>query len=104
MGPRPRRRATLAAASRSAPGGPMRIALGSAVVLTAALALTGCFGSGAEQTDRGEGDFAADGCTHIAVATSSEKVNMLDALAAAFKDSPEAKALDTCASVRPVNV
>lgn len=29
---------------------------------------------------------------------------MLDALAAAFKDSPEHKALKTCATVRPVNV
>ena len=44
--------------------------------------------------DHGDGDFADDGCTHIVVATSSEKVNMLDALAKAFKDSPEMKALD----------
>ncbi len=43
--------------------------------------LTGCFGSGATGENQGDGDFADDGCTHIAVATSSEKVNMLDALA-----------------------
>ncbi|GAA1956517.1 substrate-binding and VWA domain-containing protein [Microbacterium deminutum] len=73
-------------------------------MFAASIALTGCFGPGPDQAKGGEGDFADDGCTHIAVATSSEKVNMLDALAAAFKDSPEAKALDTCATVRPVNV
>ena len=38
------------------------------------------------------------------VATSSEKVNMLDALADAFKESPEHEALDECATVRPINV
>ncbi|GAA1975711.1 substrate-binding and VWA domain-containing protein [Microbacterium pumilum] len=75
-----------------------------ALVLAATIGLTGCFGSSPDEGDPGEGDFADDGCTHIAVATSSEKVNMLDALAAAFKDSPEAEALDECATVRPVNV
>jgi Ca-activated chloride channel family protein len=72
--------------------------------VAASIVLTGCFGSSSEDPNGGDGDFADDGCTHIAVATSSEKVNMLDALAAAFKESPEAKALDTCATVKPVNV
>lgn len=71
--------------------------------MAASIVLTGCFGSSSEDPN-GDGDFADDGCTHIAVATSSEKVNMLDALAAAFKESPEAMALDTCATVKPVNV
>ncbi len=51
-----------------------------------------------------DGDFADDGCTSVVIATSSEKVNMLDALADAFKDSPEHEALDECATVRPINV
>lgn len=104
MGPRPRRRGhsappvhTHVTASRSP-----RIAGAASLVLAASLALAGCFGS--DPQPDGEGDFADDGCTHVAVATSSEKVNMLDALAAAFKESPEAKALDTCATIRPVNV
>ena len=75
-----------------------------AIALVASAVLTGCFGSSPDGDDPSEGDFADDGCTHIAVATSSEKVNMLDALAEAFKESPEAKALDVCATVRPVNV
>ncbi len=71
-----------------------------------ALALTACTGGGGEQgttSDGGQG-FPDDGCTHIAVATSSEKVNMLDELAEAFKDSPEHDGLETCATVRPTNV
>ena len=71
-----------------------------------ALALTACTGGGGEQgttSDGGQG-FPDDGCTHIAVATSSEKVNMLDELAEAFKDSPEHEGLETCATVRPTNV
>ena len=71
-----------------------------------ALALTACTGGGGENgttSDGGQG-FPDDGCTHIAVATSSEKVNMLDELAKAFKDSPEHEGLETCATVRPTNV
>jgi Ca-activated chloride channel family protein len=71
-----------------------------------ALALTACTGGGGEQgttSDGGQG-FPDDGCTHIAVATSSEKVNMLDELAEAYKDSPEHEGLETCATVRPTNV
>ncbi len=75
-----------------------------AVIAAALLSLTGCFGSDAEPDTVGGGDFADDGCTNVVVATSSEKVNMLDALAKAFKESPEAAALDTCATVRPINV
>ncbi|SFS13237.1 Ca-activated chloride channel family protein [Microbacterium sp. cf046] len=81
----------------------LRSGLAGLVILSTAIALSGCFGGGSEDGGDG-GDFADDGCTHIVVATSSEKVNMLDALAKAFKDSPEMKALDTCATVRPINV
>lgn len=75
----------------------------SALALTAALALSGCVGDSSDG-DFGDGDFADDGCTNVVVATSSEKVNMLDALADAFKESPEHGALDECATVRPINV
>jgi len=67
------------------------------------IALTGCFGGGPDTVDADE-DFADDGCTNVVVATSSEKVNMLDALAAAFKESPQHDDLDVCATVRPINV
>jgi len=75
-----------------------------ATAAIAALVLTAC--TGGDGGDEGEGDqgFPDDGCTHVTVATSSEKVNMLDELAAAFKESPEHEALDTCATVRPTNV
>ncbi|MGN8552988.1 UNVERIFIED_CONTAM: substrate-binding and VWA domain-containing protein [Microbacterium sp. SLM126] len=73
------------------------------LAVTVAVALTACTG-GPDGGDFGEGDFVDDGCTSVVVATSSEKVNMLDALAEAFKDSPEHEALDECATVRPINV
>ncbi|WP_345800719.1 substrate-binding and VWA domain-containing protein [Microbacterium sp. AZCO] len=76
----------------------------SALAVTALIVLTGCFGSDAPQQADDGGDFADDGCTNVVVATSSEKVNMLDALADAFKESPQHKALDTCATVHPINV
>ncbi|WP_082461792.1 substrate-binding and VWA domain-containing protein [Agromyces sp. Leaf222] len=76
------------------------------IATVAMLALSACT-FGGDTTDGGTvegGDFVDDGCTSVVVATSSEKVNMLDALAAAFKESPEHDALDECATVRPVNV
>ena len=81
-----------------------RLVGASAVALVAALLLSGCFGSDPETAEGVDGDFADDGCTNVVVATSSEKVNMLDALADAFKDSAEHAALDTCATVHPINV
>lgn len=45
-----------------------------------------------------------DGCIPIVVATSSEKVNLMDELGQVFKTSPEAEALDSCATVYPTNV
>ncbi len=81
-------------------------AAGAALALGATIiALTGCF---APSTDEGfgdgDGDFVDDGCTSVVVATSSEKVNMLDALADAFKESPQHAQLDECATVHPINV
>lgn len=71
----------------------------------AALVLAACTSGGDEGTTTdGSQGFPDDGCTHITIATSSEKVNMLDELATAFKDSPEHEDLDTCATVRPTNV
>ncbi len=107
MAPGPRRALASTESSASASARiRKRRATGAAAFLTAAiLALTGCFGTGSDGGgDGGDGDFADDGCTHIVVATSSEKVNMLDALAEAFKESPEHDGLDECASVRPINV
>ncbi|WP_235038089.1 substrate-binding and VWA domain-containing protein [Microbacterium sp. 18062] len=71
----------------------------ASLTIATALALTACTANGID-----DDGFADDGCTSVVVATSSEKVNMLEALADAFRDSPEADALDQCATVRPVNV
>ncbi|WP_341955978.1 substrate-binding and VWA domain-containing protein [Microbacterium sp. LWH13-1.2] len=90
----------------SAPRNARRTPAALAMAAIVALALTACTVGGGENgttSDGGQG-FPDDGCTHIAVATSSEKVNMLDELAKAFKDSPEHEGLETCATVRPTNV
>lgn len=76
-----------------------------AVIVTAvaALVMTGCSSSTEEQTNAGE-PIGQDGCTSVVVATSSEKVNLMDELGESFKDSPEGKALDNCVTVYPINV
>jgi Ca-activated chloride channel family protein len=76
----------------------------AAAAVAVAIVLAGCtaIDDGGGTSDGG--DWVDDGCTSVVVATSSEKVNMLDALAEAFKDSPEHEALDECATVRPINV
>lgn len=83
---------------------PRRTTAALATAAVIALTLAACTGGEATPTPDGSQGFPDDGCTHIAIATSSEKVNMLDELATAFKDSPEHEALDTCATVRPTNV
>lgn len=78
----------------------------AAIAATAliALVLSACTPGDDTGTDTEGQGFPSDGCTHITIATSSEKVNMLDKLAEAFKDSPEHEGLKTCATVRPINV
>jgi Ca-activated chloride channel family protein len=76
-------------------------------VLTVSLLLAGCTGSSTEPNSNGAASGAvpgADGCTPLVVATSSEKVNLVEKLGATFKDSAEAKSLDECVSVFPINV
>ncbi|MDR3202796.1 MAG: substrate-binding and VWA domain-containing protein [Bifidobacteriaceae bacterium] len=50
------------------------------------------------------GDFADDNCVHVVAAVSSEKVNLFQELATAFRESPEAKALADCVTVKPADV
>ncbi|WP_223231183.1 vWA domain-containing protein [Microbacterium jejuense] len=76
----------------------------AAILIAPVIALTGCFAPTPDDSDFGDGDFADDGCTSVVVATSSEKVNMLDALADAFKESSQHEQLDECATVHPINV
>lgn len=77
-----------------------------ALVVAGTLVFAGC--TAGEPNDNSNGANAGlpgqDGCTSLVVATSSEKVNLMDALGEAFKESPEAAALDNCASVYPINV
>jgi len=80
-----------------------RLAAAATVAAASMIVLAACTGATSDDTGDG-GDFADDGCTNVVIATSSEKVNMLDALADAFRESPEFDALDTCATVRPINV
>ncbi len=60
-------------------------------------------GSGTSTDDVSAGP-SDDDCTPLIVATSSEKVNLMEELGKAFKESPEAEALGTCASVFPINI
>lgn len=77
------------------------------VVLATMLVMSGCsISSNNNGQNNGEPTdvFSNDGCTHITVATSSEKVNLMDDLAEKFKTSPEAQKLDKCVTVKPINV
>ncbi|GAA2525130.1 substrate-binding and vWA domain-containing protein [Rarobacter incanus] len=72
-----------------------------AVAAVGSLLLTACT-TGADSTD--EATVVDDGCIPLVVATSSEKVNLMDDLGAAFKQSPEHAGVGQCVTVRPVNV
>ena len=76
------------------------------VVAALAVVLTGCVSTGSTDSagEAGGAKFTDDGCIHISIATSSEKVNLMDELAAKFKESPEAKSIDKCITVKPINV
>lgn len=74
-------------------------------VVVAALMLAGCTGGSNTETGKPAGAApGSDGCTPIVVATSSEKVNLMDKLGDGFKKSSDAKSLDKCATVFPINV
>jgi Ca-activated chloride channel family protein len=67
-----------------------------------ALALSGCTNSNNTPDPNDFGDLK--GCTPVVAAVSSEKVNLFTELANRFKDSPEGKALSTCAAIVPRDV
>jgi len=79
----------------------MKLSVVAAVA--SALVLTGCT-SGGTDTDQTNGALPNDGCTQVVVATSSEKVNLMEDLGKQFKESAEHKALKDCATITPVNV
>ncbi|RJS46944.1 substrate-binding and VWA domain-containing protein [Nocardioides cavernaquae] len=60
---------------------------------------TGGNGGGPEGAAPGE-----DGCTSVVVATSSEKVNLIEKLGEDFKQSQLHDGLDECATIYPINV
>jgi Ca-activated chloride channel family protein len=82
----------------------IRSTFAAGLAAASVLLLGGCFAQPADPDFGDGGDFADDGCTSVVIATSSEKVNMLDALADAFKESSQHEGLDECATVRPINV
>lgn len=71
----------------------------SAAALT--LILTGCSSPDNKQDANG---LSNDGCTQVVVATSSEKVNLMEDLGQKFKESAEHDSLSECATVTAVNV
>lgn len=76
-----------------------KLAKTGSVIAALALVLTGCSSSTEDETG-----VANDGCTQVIVATSSEKVNLMEDLGTQFKDSAEHGSLDGCATVTPVNI
>lgn len=78
----------------------------SSLLLVVGLALTGCTSASFDDAPAlpTSNAFEADGCTHITIATSSEKINLMEDLAAKFKESPEASKLAECVTVKPINV
>lgn len=77
----------------------------SAVAATAlALLLSGCSPSSPDGGNADGTTLPNDGCTQIVVATSSEKVNLMEDLGKKFKESSEHSALGTCATVTPINI
>lgn len=81
------------------------------IIVALGLALTACTADGGTTGTTNGGNngstatgFEDDGCLHITIATSSEKVNLMEALGEKFKDSPEASKLSQCVSVKPINV
>jgi len=69
--------------------------------------LSACAGGNAGNEAGGDNNHGSSGnknCTKVVVATSSEKVNLMEELGEAFRNSPEHDALNHCATIVPVNV
>ena len=83
----------------------MRNRLGFAFsgLIAGALILSGCTSGGSDEPG-GNSMALKDDCTPVVVGTSSEKVNLMEDLGKAFKESAEGKALDKCATVYAINV
>ena len=78
----------------------------AAAVLVAAASLLAASCSSPEGPDSSGGTAAPgdDGCTSVVVATSSEKVNLIEKLGEDFKKSSLHNGLDECATIYPINV
>lgn len=76
------------------------------VAIVLSLMATACTGgSSPDDQQSAQGDFSNVGdCTPVVAAVSSEKVNLFAKLSDMFRESPQGKALDTCAAVVPVDV
>lgn len=72
-----------------------------AAVAALALVLSGCSGGATDGDGTG---LPNDGCTQVVVATSSEKVNLMEDLGKKFKESAEHKGLSECATITPINI
>lgn len=70
------------------------------------MVLSACSGGGEvkQPNDQLSTQIANDDCTPLVIATSSEKVNLMEDLGQGFKKSDLAKGLAECVSVYPVNV
>ena len=76
----------------------------AAVASSLALILSACTIDNNQKTSTTNNSIASDNCTPLVVATSSEKVNLLQELGDSFKKPPEMSALPKCVTVYPINV
>ncbi len=75
----------------------MQLTAVTTLAVVGALLLAGCSAGPPPTLDDG-------GCTPVVVATSSEKVNLMEKLGERFKESAAHEGLSTCATVHPINV
>lgn len=71
----------------------------AAVLGLSTTALAACSPGDGPGASQSKGD-----CSPVVVATSSEKVNLMEKLGERFQDSDEAKGLKDCVTIKPVNV
>lgn len=81
---------------------PSKVTTAAISLAITALLLSGCTPS--PEAPKAGSKIQDDGCVSLVVATSSEKVNLMEDLGTAFKESPEGKSLSKCATVYPINV